>query len=444
MPQLAAGLAWLFLLFHDVIPAINHVTQGFAAYYGAAYAVLHGGAADLNNNLAFQGWLTQAGIGVREVYQGNSPTLALLMTPLTPFSPALAQTIWLVLNVAMLITCMVLVIRLCGANNSSTSTRWWIATVVPLLVGIRANIQFGQVYILLALLALCALAAMRDLPHPLNPPLRIQRGGSERLQTYDLAASAAIGAMIVIKPFYGVIAILLLLLSRRWRTALIAVIVVVIVVVASLPLLADAWPGFLNAQVIIGQIPWAGIPANQTLNSMFQHLFVFTPDWNTAPLLDAPWLAAVLYYGLSGALITVTLWRARKHDPLWLWLPALALMPILAPVGEVHHEALLLFSAAMAITRLRSVKTDEPLSPTLSPHAGKGSQTRITSPSLRAGRDLGRGKLNIQLAVVIFVALALLIIPWPNLNDPALWGGWHGLLAYPRLYGALLLWAALV
>ena len=444
MPQLAAGLAWLFLLFHDVIPAINHVTQGFAAYYGAAYAVLHGGAADLNNNLAFQGWLTQAGIGVREVYQGNSPTLALLMIPLTPFGPALTQTIWLVLNVAMLITCTVLVIRLCGANNFSTSTRWWIAAIAPLLVGVRANIQFGQVYILLALLALCALVALRDAPHPLNPPLRFQSGGSERLLPYDLAAGAAIGAMILIKPFYGVIAILLLIWSGRFRAALIAVIVIVIVVVASLPLLAGAWPGFLNAQVIISQIPWAGISANQTLNSMFQHLFVFTPDWNTAPLLDAPWLAAVLYYGLSGVLITVTLWRSRKHDPLWIWLPTLALMPILAPVGEVHHEALLLFPVAMAVTRLRGVKGDLPLSPTLSPQAGKGSQTRLTSPSLLAGRDLGRGKLNIQIVVMIVVAMALLIIPWPNLNDPALWGGWHGLLAYPRLYGALLLWAALV
>ncbi len=37
-----------------------------------------------------------------------------------------------------------------------------------------------------------------------------------------------------------------------------------------------------------------------------------------------------------------------------------------------------------------------PLSPALSPHAGKGSQTRLPSPSLPAGRDLGWGKSNNQ------------------------------------------------
>src|SRR5258707_11901846 len=116
--------------------------------------------------------------------------------------------------------------------------------------------------------------------------------------------------------------------------------VVLVVVLVSLPLLASAWSGFLNAQVIISQIPWAGIPANQTLNSLTLHLFALTPDWNTTPLLDAPWLATALYYTLSAVVVGVTLWRARKHDALWLWLPALALMPILAPVGEVHHEAL--------------------------------------------------------------------------------------------------------
>src|SRR5450432_1086215 len=254
----AAVLAWAFLLLHDALPAVNHVTQGFAAYYGAAFAVLHGGAADLNSNPAFQGWLTQAGISIREVYQGNSPTLALLMMPLTPLNPALAETIWLLLNLVMLVGCTMLAIRLCkplsAGENPTLATRWWIAAVLPLLVGVRGNIQLGQVYILLAQLAILALFILQK----------------QRSLRYDLAAGAAIGAMILIKPFYGLLAILLVLWSRRLWAALSAVIVAGAVTLVSLPLLAGAWSGFLDAQVAISQIPWAGIPANQTLNSLTQ------------------------------------------------------------------------------------------------------------------------------------------------------------------------------
>src|SRR5258708_4388140 len=53
----------------------------------------------------------------------------------------------------------------------------------------------------------------------------------------------------------------------------------------------------------------------------------------------------------------------------------------------------------------------EPLSPTLSPRAGKGSRTRLPSPSLPAGRDLGRGKLvphvGFNLLIVALIAVLL-------------------------------------
>jgi hypothetical protein len=67
--------AWLFLLVREIMPAVGKVTEGFAAYYTAAYAILHGGAADLNNNALFAAWLPRAGITLGEVYQGNTPTL---------------------------------------------------------------------------------------------------------------------------------------------------------------------------------------------------------------------------------------------------------------------------------------------------------------------------------------------------------------------------------
>ena len=60
----------------------------------------------------------------------------------------------------------------------------------------------------------------------------------------------------------------------------------------------------------------------------------------------------------------------------------------------VATEAWSAFQAYRQDKRLNEVHVDngEPLSPALSPRAGKGSQTRVPSPSLLAGRDLGWGK----------------------------------------------------
>src|SRR5258708_20805019 len=58
-----------------------------------------------------------------------------------------------------------------------------------------------------------------------------------------------------------------------------------------------------------------------------------------------------------------------------------------------------------------STVSGEPLSPTLSPRAGKGSRMRVPSPSLPAGRDLGRGKLvphvGFNLLIVALIAVLL-------------------------------------
>jgi len=43
---------------------------------------------------------------------------------------------------------------------------------------------------------------------------------------------------------------------------------------------------------------------------------------------------------------------ALRRDPQWLWLPALILMPLLAPVGEPHHLMFLLWPIAVGVRSL--------------------------------------------------------------------------------------------
>ena len=69
--------------------------------------------------------------------------------------------------------------------------------------------------------------------------------------------------------------------------------------------------------------------------------------------------------------------------------------------------------------------------------------------------DAGHGQLRLLLGMRwqmlrepkqrrrVAIAFALLAVPLPY-KDPVLAAGWTALLAYPRLYGAWLLWAWLV
>ncbi|MHB8625401.1 MAG: glycosyltransferase family 87 protein [Aggregatilineales bacterium] len=380
---MAALITWTILVTGEILPDMNRVTQGFAAYYAASYAVLHGGATALTDDTVFPLWVIQSGIsGIHEVFAGNAPTLALLMIPLTAFRPETAQTLWLIVNVGLLVLCTWLAGRICAPHNPTV--RWWIMAVFALLTPVAETLRYGQVYLLLAFLSLITFAALR--------------------KRHDLLAGIAIGAMLLIKPYYGILSLGVLAWSRRPRSIGAAIVAAGLVVIGSLPLLAEAWPGFLPALFNVNDAPWAGIAANQTLNSLTQHLFLYTPLWNPEPLIDSPWLANGLRYGLLIVMVAITVRQAFKHNPLWLWPPALALMPILAPVGEIHHYTLLLLPIAVGITYLLERRPD-----------------RLTMGAIGLG-------------------LLLLIVAWPSLHSLIGWGGWNGLLAYPRLLGGVLLW----
>jgi len=385
---LSVVIAWVILVTSEILPGVRQVTPGFAAYYAASYAVLHGGAADLNNNQAFAVWVARSGIDMQEVFAGNAPTLALFGLPFTLVSPDIAQTLWLLVNVALLVAASWLAGRLCAPLN--VTARLAIIAVFALLAPVHETLYYGQVYLLLAFLSLVALAALRS--------------------QHDILAGIAVAGMALLKPYYGVLTFGLLIWSRRPRSILAMIGISLLVVVASLPLLAQAWPGFVQAQGSIEDMASASVPANQTLNSLMRHLFEYSPGWNPDPLANLPLLATGLRYALSLFLVSVTVWRAAKHqdDPFWIWPLALTLMPVLAPVGETHHDTLLLLPIAVAVTWLLE----------------------------RKARRLE--------ALLIVTGLFLLIVPWPSLHDSANWQGWLGLLAYPRLMGAMLLWMALL
>jgi hypothetical protein len=214
---------------------------------------------------------------------------------------------------------------------------------------------------------------------------------------------------------------LLMLAVGRWRALVWAVGVGAAIGLATLPLLTfEFWRMYLFEQVpAIAADAVNGVPAYQTLASLLRQLFVYDTRWSPRPLLDAPGLANVIWWLVAGALVAATLLAAYRRarggraelaftiDPLPL--AALCLVVPLQPAGEEHHYTLLLIVWLVLLSQ-----------PGLA---------LLRSPTAVAG---------------LVLAGVLLALPSYFLQT-AQWQGWPiALLAYPRMYGALILWGILL
>lgn len=104
---------------------------------------------------------------------------------------------------------------------------------------------------------------------------------------------------------------------------------------------------------------------------------------------------------------------------------ALCLVVPLQPAGEQHHYTIIL--APLLLTLLLAMQPAR-RAPALA------TPPLATSPAPR----------TLVVAALLALAVALFLAP-PFFLDNAAWAGWpRALLAYPRLYGALALWAALL
>jgi hypothetical protein len=260
---------------------------------------------------------------------------------------------------------------------------------VALFRPLHADLRAGQVYTLLALcytLWLYGFVAGRD-----------------------RACGAALAALALLKlagwPLW-----LLMVATRRWRGLGWAIGCGVGVGLLTLPLFGlDFWLVYLFRQApAISAEPIYAVPAFQTLAGLLRQLLVFDPRWSPRPLVDAPWLALALWWAAALALLGATL-RLARREPATAALATLCLVVPLQPAGEQYHYTLLLGVVLVVL---------------LAPNAWD------------------RRRFWAMMGVV--GGLMLLVGP-PYFLDTAAWSGWPwALLAYPRMYGALLLWAAIV
>src|SRR3954471_18927220 len=184
-PQRRAGIAkflnltcWAVLLFIGLSGATSLInfsrsaaaqeTFGFSAYYTAARLALAG---EVNGSLQDWDWFRaqtrRYGFKATDVFYGNPPSAALLMTPIAHLSPPRAREVWIWMTLAFWLSGILLlgftVTKLSGGSRLLALPA--LLCAATLYAPVRANIEEGQVYTLAFFLqSLCCSLWLRGRP----------------------------------------------------------------------------------------------------------------------------------------------------------------------------------------------------------------------------------------------------------------------------------------
>ena len=369
-------------------PAARATTNGFAAYYTAAYLLVHepGGMDRIYDDDWFAAQIEQASIpSVYDIFNLQPPTMSLLLLPLVWLPPDIARTVWIALSLLLLPAGLALL-----ARALALPARWglWLTPLCPFYAPVYENLRNGQAYLFVFFLICLLFWAL--------------------LWRRKWVGGLALGLMLALKSA-GIWLWPLLLWERRWRTLVVGVLVAAALALASLPWIGlEAWLVYASNLPRLATMSARYVTAYQTATSLFGHLFVYDARWNPSPVADWPWLARGLSLGLLvGMLLLSARWgrlRDSRRDAQALTL-ALFAAPLVAnsPVGEGHHYLMVLPSVIVAVWWA------------------------------------WRARPGWLVWAVLFLAILLIGAPLPYMSR-RLQVGWLAVLAYPRVYGAFLLW----
>ena len=322
-----------------------------------------------------------------DIYNTNTPVTALLLAPLVGLAPARARVAWTLLNLCFLGLALAVTLRATRGDRLAGALG---LGLLALYQPVAQQLYHGQAYALVLLGEAAILWAY--------------------LARREALAGGVLGLLLIGKTA-GLLLPLLLLAQRRWRALGALLLAVAAVGLGTLPWLGlAAWRVYAAELLRFRGRPEIAVTAYQDLPGLLAHLFRPDPRWNPTPLLDAPRLATALLLPLALALVAPTLlatWRADPAARRGRALPFAAWMcltVILSPVSEGYHFTLLLVPIAILLADWREVR----------PAPGRAALTLL--------------------------GVGLLAAPLPY-QDPRLAAGAWALCAYPRLYGALILWA---
>ncbi len=298
--SLRYAAAWLiFLAFAAIIlskgvwPSLQNPRGDFANYYTAARLVAEG--RPLQNAYRDFTWFQKQidRFGITHQLGGfipHPPPTALVMLPLARFEPLTAKRIWIVLNLALAICCIVLFARIAQTS--------WLPVAIIFLgtgFGLINNFLFGQMYLLL----LATLAA----------GIYLQQRG------HAIAAGIMFGLMIPMK-YVGAFFLIYFAWKKEWRVVLAGICAT----------LAVAWfaiwfAGFEIFLVFFNEVLPRHVQGEiqdpfaiqfQSWNSMLRRMFVHNASLNPQPPMSSELLFLVLKNLIPWLWLAVFAWMYRE------------------------------------------------------------------------------------------------------------------------------------
>lgn len=390
-----AAIAAVGFLVGPVAWAAGNVREGFPGYFTAARLVADDRWSPSVYDDAWFARETLAVTGGRlgEIYRPNPPVVSIAMLPIAGFELMTARRAWLGVEVVLAIVSWLLLVAALPALRAPPLALGLLALVLA-WEPLQLDVRMGQVYgPLLGLHAAALLAVLRP----------SARGHAVAGVALGVAAAAKLAAL----PWLAA----LLVRSGGRRAFAAAALTALILAALSLGFAGvDGWRAFAGAawHDLTADRPSLAVTAYQSTGGLLRHLLTIDPTWNPGGLVHLPLVARGLGLAVSAWVVVVTLLVARRGSPDLVAGTAVTAGLLAVNVAQDYAYAVLLVPAAIAISRW------------------------VTTPVA------GRGR-----AAWLALAIFLIAAPLPY-RDPSLDAGWLALLAYPRLYGAWLLWAWLV
>lgn len=389
--KIIAVLSVLIFLTYSFL-RIPNLTYGFSCYYTYSKMLLEGD--DLGKSFDttyFNKKITEYGFqGIHDV-QNNIPTNAFAYIPVAWMNPLPAKMTWGILSIVIYILSITFLMKSFEIKVTG-NTGLFLIIVAFLWHPAYININLGQLYILL--MFLFSLSVL----------------GLKRKGTFSTGVPISLGMLV---KGYGLISFLFFLVIKKYKEFLISILFVAVVVLLVLPIISiETWATYYKVILsTLGQNKTDSVVAYQTINGFFRHMLIKDTDLNPHSLLELSGrfvFTVVLFVDLL--IISITLiktYRTRNDRAMNLFSYAalIAVGVLTAPLAEEYHYVLflpLVFALGNRLLIADKVRND------------------------------------IVIKIFYLLALGLIIVPfnYKVLQDAAFP---LILLAYPKLYGGILL-----
>lgn len=372
------------LFIHVIFFTTKHITKssnGFATYYTSARLLLEGeNPKNFYNDKYFSDKVENYVPDIYEIYLVNLPTTTFIIFPLSGFDYQTARILWILFNLILFLIALLLLIKQIKIDNI------WLPIALILVFSFQPlyeNIVTAQAYIFI----FCMLTF-------------IFIGYTSQK---NWMPGLLLGLILIVKSA-GTSLVLFFFSKKKWKICSISILTFFSLFLFSLPIVGlDSWVAYTDKLISYVSNPSLSVTAYQSVHSFFHHLFVFDMRWNPWPISDLPLVANSLTIIFTLIIIVISILFVIKHkDPQLSFAVFITIGVLINPASIDYHYLVILIPFLIMLSRLNE-----------------------NSSAIHWS--------------VFIISYLLIAVKLPYTSNKVS-GGYWALLAYPKLFGAIILW----